>query len=436
MGWCSVEETRILVDVTDDVMLMCELFVGQEYVGSYKTDAYPGIPVVYVLYNLPPSVPCRLVWNSEIEVLFTVSKRVRLPMELNDDFPLVQYVRCNVGVYSAVVYGLGQTQTIHEKVAFVNGNHRSGMGSWDNLLRERPNIIIHTGCHVNLSVVQRLSANRTIAMRNAWRRIRDLYRDSWTVGPVRSLMATISNIFSVNVKPFSNHHLLRMQRDELYQLVRSACGMGMYSGSLAVEYSDIVFITTMMYQEVLWRDIPHYYDGAYKHFMAGGKTLFLLDAMFHRGSETFLGHNQLAAIDNTLALSQRGSNVLLAVSANPFVKRRSKEEWSSKKRWIDDFTRVLQNAEHHRLTWVCGVDGLNGQEVLYHHRGMIVRGYLLPSVRGNDESLNRSSIGKVSARRPRKHIGQFKCVHTESCQGKSGYLITEYEPIKLVVEKL
>lgn len=429
MGWCSVEETRILVDVSTDVSLMCELFVGHEYVGSYNINAYPGIPVVYVLYNLPPSVPCRIVWNGEIEIEFMVSKRVRMPMEINDEFPLVKYVRCNVGVYSATVYSLGQVQTIHEKVIFLTGNHTGGIGSWDSLPRECPNIIVHTGSHIQASVVRRLSANRTIAMRNAWRRIRELYRDVWNTPPVRSLMATISNVFSVNVKPFHNYHLFRLQKDELFQLVRSSCGIGMYSGNLALEYEDIVFLTTMMYQEVLWRDIPYYYSGSYKHFMAGNKTFFLLDSVFHRSSDTFLGNNQLAAINNTLALSQHGSCVVLCVSTDPFSRSGKEERWASKKKWMSEFASILAGAEHHKLTWVCGMDGRHGQELLYHHRGMIVRGYVLPSIRVVDEGT--TMIGKQSMRRRiRKRIGPFKAVHHSITRGKSGYLTMEYEPIE------
>lgn len=424
MGWSSVEETRLLVDVGNEVTLMCELFVGDEYMGSYNTNAYPGIPIVYVLYNLPPSVPCRIVWNGEVEIAFRVTKRVRMPMEINDDFPLVKYVRCNVGVYSATVYGLGQIQTIHEKMVFITGNRMGGIGSWENLARERPNLIVHTGSHINLHVVHRLSTNRTIAVRNAWRRIRELYRDAWSASPIRSLLATVSNIFSVNVQPFHNHHLIRMQRDDMIQLVRSVCGPITYStNNISLEYEDVVFLTTMIYQEVLWRDIPHYYDGAFKHFAAGGKTIFLLDTVFHCASDTFLGHNQLAAIDNTLALSQRGSSVVLVASSDPFTKRKTDfNQWASKKKWLDEFARILSNAQHHRLAWVCGIDGRQGKEVVYYCRGMVVLGYILPSIRSIDEG--------VHFKRVHKRIAQFKSIHSKSIR-KSGYLTTEYEPIEM-----
>lgn len=402
MGWCSVEETRFLVDVSSECALLCEIFVGNDFIHSYTTHACPGIPIVYVLYNLPPAVPCRVVWNGEIETEFMVSKRVRMMVEMNDDFPLVRYVRCNLGTHPTNIYGLTHAGSFHEKVVCISD-------VWGNLLTERPNIVIHTS---TIECSKRMSINKAIDTRCVWRRIRDIYHASWSEASVRAIMATTSNVFVSNTKPFHHHHLIRLQRDELVSLIKSICDLSSHSGGIHLDYEDVVFLTTMIYREVLWRDIPYHFTGTYKHFLAGGKSYFILDTLHYRTNDTYLGSYQLAAIDNTLAYSQAGSHAVLIAQGDPFTRGYRSSGWGSKRKWRDELTRIIQNSSHHRITLVCGGNG-ECHEVAYYHSGMTIRGYIF-------------SNGK---RRIRKRFGDFKNVYMQS--HPPGYMIIAYESVTI-----
>lgn len=429
MGWNSMEETRILVDVCENITLNCEFIINNQSVHTSVQEAKPGIPIVYVFYNIPSKSRCRLIWNDEVEIEFLVNSRLRIPSGRDDSFPLVEYVRFDLHEYISVPKMVYDSPN-NEKVVLLTGNCNSGNGGvegWSNILKTRPTLVIHNGFHIDCRDLLRMHNKGILPIRNLWRKIREKYAIAWKENEVKWVMAVNSNILTNDSKPYPNYYLVRLNSELLKQLVISSCGdISSYVNiNMSLNFEETLFIINLIYQEILWRDIPFEYDGSYKNFMVGNKHYFVLDSKFYRNELTFFGNTQLTMFETALKYINPGANIIIVVPSNPFkitsFKRATpkvREKWGYSKIWIADFIHLINAAQKYRITFIGSGQRQFYQELYYKYSGSILRSYVLPSIR-------YTRVPKITPK-IRKRLSEYSLIYS-NIQEKYGYLVIENE---------
>lgn len=430
MGWNSTEQTRILVDVCEETDLICELIIGNQIIQSFKKQAFPGIPIVYIFYNIPPKSHCRLVWNEKVEIEFLVDQRLRIYYPPDNSFPLVEYIRFDFNEYIPIP-PIPYQPSSNEKIVIISGNGHvksiNNMENWVKLSKTRPTIIIHNGYHIYYDDIYKLHYKQILSNRTLWKRIRDKFANAWREDEIRSVMAVNTNILTTDLKPYPNYYLVYLNADKLRQLVTSACSdvSSYINVNMSLNFEETLFLLSLMYQEVLWRDIPREYDGGYKNFLIANKHYFIFDTQFYRSDQTFLGNKQLDYFETSVKFLEPGANIVIIIPGNPIkissFKRstpKSREKWGYSKLWISDFLRLINYAQRYKITFIGSGPKELCYELYYNYSGSILRSYILPPIR----FINMSKLSP----KIRKQLANYSLIYS-NIMTTSGYLIIENE---------
>lgn len=427
MGWNSMEETRVLVDVSENVTLLCEFIINNQSVISFTNYAVPGIPIVYIFYNIPPKSHCRLIWNDTIEIEFLINHRLRIPGKKDDSFPLVVYNRFDLNDFIRIQRP-AYIPRDGEKVVVISGNcHSGGVEGWINMAKTRPSLVIHNGYHIDYRDLLKSYNKGILPIRTLWKRIRDKIANAWRENEVKSIIAVTSNVLTNDVKPYTNFHLMQLNIESFKQLCISACSSvsSYVTSNINLNFDETVFILSLMYFEVLWRDIPYEYDGSYKNFMIGNKHYFILDSKYYRNEHTLFGVTQLSYFDKGMSCIEPGSNIVIIVPNNPFNKvsfkratPKIRDKWGYSKRWIDEFVHLITYCQKYKVTFIGSGYRDFLQELYFNHCGSILRSYILPPIR-------HVNYNKTFPRL-RKRLSEYILIHS-NIQQKFGYLIIDNE---------